>query len=53
MHIDEILRVSYPKGKALSEAVLPLLPGMPLMLTKNLNVHLGTNPFLLLWNNID
>jgi hypothetical protein len=42
MHHQEIYEITYPKSKALSDTVLGLLPGVPLMLTKNVDLSLGT-----------
>jgi hypothetical protein len=44
MHHQEIYEITYPKKNVLSDAVLALVPGVPLMLTKNVDIPLGTFP---------
>jgi hypothetical protein len=44
MHHQEIYEITYPKSNVPSDAVLALVPGVPLMLTKNLDIALGTFP---------
>jgi hypothetical protein len=48
MHHQQIYEIRYSKGDVLADAVLALLPGVPLMITKNIDLSLGTfNPFCL------
>jgi hypothetical protein len=47
MHHQEIYEITYPKGKVLADAVLALVPGVPLMITKNIEIPLGM-PHLLI-----
>lgn len=41
MHHQEIYEITYPRGDSLADAVLALISGVPLMLTKNIDLSLG------------
>jgi PIF1-like helicase len=43
MHLNEIYALSYKEKRFQADSILSLLPGVPLMLTKNVDIPLGTS----------
>ena len=41
MRLEEVYSIMYPSKNSKADAILNLLPGIPLMITKNINVPLG------------
>jgi hypothetical protein len=39
MTVNEALQITYPQGKVLADTILPIVPGTPLMLTRNINCY--------------
>ena len=41
MRLEEVYSIMYPSANSKADAILNLLPGIPLMITTNINVPLG------------